>query len=57
MVYQSLYQLLETYVFGNAVEVGGNAELVCMLAATAGCVFVVSIPFMLVWKIIKLIMG
>lgn len=57
MVYTSLYELIETYVFGNAAAVGSNAELVCMLVATIGSLFVIAVPFMVVWKVIKMIMG
>lgn len=57
MIYEEIYNLLQTYCFGSMIEVGSNAELVCMLCATIGTIFVVALPFVLVLKVIKLIMG
>lgn len=51
-MYDSLYDLIQTYVFGGALELGSNQELVCMLIATFGCIFLVAIPFILVWRLI-----
>lgn len=51
-MYQSLYDLVQTYVFGGVAELGSNQELVCMLIATFGSVFMVAIPFILVWRLI-----
>lgn len=56
-IYNNLYTLIEQYVFGNAIAVGSNQELIATLVATFGTLFVIAIPFALVWKVIKLIMG
>ena len=53
-IYQNIYDLLHTYVYGS-VELTSDMSLVCTLLSTIGCVFLVSLPFLLVWKIIKMI--
>ena len=55
-VYQSLFDLVQQYIFGGGT-LNANAELVCMLVSTIGSVFLIAVPFMVVWKVIKLIMG
>lgn len=52
-IYQSLYDLVNQYIYGNAVEAGTYMELVCIIVATAGCLFVMALPFILVYRIIK----
>lgn len=56
-IYNNLYTLIEQYVFGNAIVTGSNQELIATLVATFGTLFVIAIPFALVWKVIKLIAG
>lgn len=50
-IYQNIYDIIHTYIFGG-VQMSSNMELVCILIATIGCVFLISIPFLLVWKLI-----
>lgn len=54
-IYQSLYDLLNTYVFGGQIVANTNQELIAILMATAGTVFLVSLPFLVVWRIIRFI--
>lgn len=54
-IYQNLYNLIVQYVYGNNVPADG--ELIATLIATAGSIFVVALPFLVVWKVIKLIGG
>lgn len=54
-IYQSLYDLIQTYIFGGVAELGSNQELICMLIASVGSIFLVAIPFAVVWKLILLI--
>lgn len=56
-IYQSLYDLINEYVFGMSIVAGTHQDLVATLISTAGVVFLVSLPFMLVWRVIKLIVG
>lgn len=54
-VYQTLYDLVNQYIFNNEVVIGSNQELVCVLVATCGSLFVISLPFLIVWKVIKML--
>lgn len=55
-IYQSLYDLIATYVFGG-VEMSANMDLVAICISTIGCVFLVALPFLLVYKVIIMITG
>lgn len=55
-IYQSCYDLIHTYVYGG-VELTANMDLVCILVATAASLFCIALPFLVVWKMIKLISG
>lgn len=54
-IYQSLYDLLNEFVFGNAIVAGSHQDLVATLISTCGVVFLVSLPFLLVWKVIRML--
>lgn len=54
-IYQSIYELLNTYIFGGSVLQGSYQELVCIAVATCACIFVFAIPFLVAWSVIKLI--
>lgn len=54
-IYQTLYDLVNTYIFGSSVTVGSYQELVCIAVSVVGCLFVFALPFLLVWKIIKIL--
>lgn len=53
-IYQNLYDLIVNYIYGN-VPLTSDMELVTVTLATIGCVFVVSLPFIVVWQFIKII--
>lgn len=53
-IYQTCYDLVNTYIYGGAVEIGTYSELVCISVATLACLFVFALPFILVWKILKM---
>lgn len=55
-IYQSLYDLIATYIFGG-VQMTPNMDLVAIMIATIGCVFLVSLPFTLVYKVVCMISG
>lgn len=56
VIYETFYSLLQQYIFGT-IESGSYQELVAILASTIGCLFVVALPFIVVWKIIRMILG
>lgn len=53
-IYQNLYDLIVNYIYGN-VPLTSDMELVTVTLSTIGCVFVVSLPFIVVWQFIKII--
>lgn len=55
-IYQTCYSLVEQYVYG-VVSAGTYEELVCIAVSTCACLFVVALPFVLVWRVIKLLGG
>lgn len=56
-IYQSLYDTLNTYVFGNSIVANSVQDLATTLISLGGTIFLVAIPFLVVWRIIKVIMG
>lgn len=56
-IYQNFYDLLNTYIFGNSIVVGSYEELVCILFSTICCLLLVSLPFIVIFKIIDFLRG
>lgn len=52
-MYQGLYDLIMTYVYGGVASITPDMELVATLVATFGCLFFVALPFLLLWKVVK----
>lgn len=55
-IYQNIFDLIHQYIYGG-VELTADMNLVTTLIATAGCIFIIAIPFLLVWKVIEFING
>lgn len=55
-IYQDVFDLIQQYIFGG-VELTANMELVAITLASIACVFVFALPFLVVWKVIRLILG
>lgn len=55
-IYQNLFELIQTYIYGG-VTLTADMNLVCTLLSTIGSVFVVALPFCIVWKVISFITG
>lgn len=53
-MYQSLFDLIHTHIYGG-VELTSDMNLVCTLIATIGCLFVVAIPFLIVYWVLRFI--
>lgn len=56
-IYQPIYDLVNTYIYGGTVAVGSYQELCCIAVSTIGCLFVMALPFIIVWRIIRIIAG
>ena len=55
-IYQSIFDVIHTYIYGG-VTLTADMNLVCTLISTLACLFAVSLPFVLVWKVISFIVG
>lgn len=55
-MYQTLYELLQTYIYGSA-DLTADMTLTLTLLSTIGVVFVVALPFCLVWKVVSMLCG
>lgn len=55
-IYQSLFDLIQTYIYGGA-SLTADMNLVCTLISTIGCIFLVAMPFVIVYKVISFITG
>lgn len=56
-IYQTLYDLINNYVFAGEIVAETVPDLVTTLLSTCGTIFVVAIPFILIWKLLTLIGG
>ena len=54
-IYQALYELLATHIYGGIENLTNSQILVNTTTATIGCLFVEAIPFIVVYFVIKLI--
>ena len=53
-IYQNIYDLIVQYIYGG-VQLTADMELVTVSLATCACIFVFSLPFLLVWKVLKML--
>ena len=53
-IYQTFYDLLNSYIYGGSVVAESYQDLICIALATMGVIFLVSIPFVIVWRFIRL---
>lgn len=51
-MYFTLFELLRTYIYGEGIVLTPNMDLTLTLLASIGCIFVVALPFILVWRVI-----
>ena len=56
-VYDTIYNLVETYIFGGSIERGSHQDLTATILSSIVCVLVFALPFLIIWKVIKVIMG
>lgn len=55
-IYPSLYSLLQTHIYG-ASALTPDMTLTLTFLATTGTLFFVSLPFVAVWRFIRLFLG
>lgn len=54
-MYFTLYNLLYEHIYGLETVLTADMELTLTIISTLGSLFVVALPFMLVWKVIKVL--
>lgn len=52
-IYQTCYDLINTYLYGGSVVVNTYNDLVCITLATLSCVLVYAFPFIVVFAFLK----
>lgn len=52
-IYFALYELLQMYIYGLETTLTADMELTLTIMATAGSVFVVAVPFVLIYGFFK----
>lgn len=55
-IYQRCFELISTYVYGGVAS-GSYEEIVCSIFSTGACLFVMCIPFLLVYFILRFIIS
>lgn len=53
-IYPQIYLLLQTYIYGADAILTGDQTLTLTVMATAASLFLVSLPFLIVWNVIRL---
>ena len=56
-MFNEIYTLFYTYIYGIDTVLSPDMSLTLTLLSTIACLFVVSIPFLVVWKVIRMLMG
>ena len=51
--YYELYNLLSGYLYGPDAVLTGDQTLTLTLISTIGALFVIAVPFLVVWRFIK----
>lgn len=52
-IYDEIYNLISNMLFAGSIE--PYEDLICIIVSTCAVLFLVSIPFILVFKIIKML--
>lgn len=55
-IYNTLYSLVEQYIFGT-ITPDTPQELATILLSLIGSIFILSVPFLVVWRIIRIVVG
>lgn len=55
-IYNDIYSIIQQYIFGGA-ELTAHMDLVAVTLSTIASVFVFALPFLIVWNVIKMMMG
>lgn len=53
-IYPEFYSLLHEYIYGLDNVLTNYQDLTLTVLATMGCLFIVGLPFVLVWRVIRI---
>lgn len=53
-MYDTLYALLHEHIYGLDSVLTGDQTLTLTIISTIGALFIVALPFLVVWRVIKL---
>lgn len=53
-IYQTCYDLINTYIYGGSVVAETYTDLVCIALSTLACVLVFAFPFLVAWRIMRI---
>lgn len=56
-MYLEIYDILNHYIFRDMAAEVAHMDLVCTFFSTAACIFCAALPFVLVWRIVKVLSG
>lgn len=56
-IYTQIYNLFNEHIFGGELVAGSFEELVVIFYSMTACLFMVSLPFIVVYFLIRLISG
>lgn len=52
-MYQQIYNLLNQYLYDFEAPMQNSTAIACDLLASIATIFIVSLPFIIVWRVIK----
>lgn len=54
-IYPAIYQLFLTHIYGvEAAALTPDQSLVLVFVSTLACLFLIALPFLLVWRVIRI---
>lgn len=52
-IYQSIYDIINQYIFGMSIVSGSYQDLVAIFLSSVACIFFFALPLVIVWRIIR----
>lgn len=53
-MFQSIYDLIMTHIYAGVPEITGDMTLTATVLSTCICVFFLALPFLLVWRFVRM---
>lgn len=55
--YLDIYETINAYIFGGTLASGTAEHLAVSLFSLCACLFAVALPFIIIWRVMRLILG